>query len=87
MDGVLAYAQRPGKCLKCLASSFADGAQRYNTQLLSIFMDKHQSQSLIDHELLTAPTSDGSLKRVAAFGWYAGGEPSCLIHVCIWAYS
>jgi len=37
-------------------------------------MDKHQSQSLIDHELLTAPTSDGSLKRVAAFGWYAGGE-------------
>lgn len=29
-------------------------------------------QTLIDHELLTAPTEKGELKRVAAFGWYAG---------------
>ena len=36
---------------------------------------------MIDHELLTAP-KDGKLKRVAAFGWYAGavgaGEALCL---------
>ena len=36
-------------------------------------MDKDKSQTLIDHELLTAPTPKGDLKRVAAFGWYAGG--------------
>lgn len=38
--------------------------------------------TLIDHELLTAPTKEGPLKRVAAFGWYAGavgaGEALCL---------
>jgi len=36
---------------------------------------------LIDHELLSAP-HEGRLKRVAAFGWYAGavgaGEALCL---------
>ena len=36
---------------------------------------------MIDHELLSA-THDGRLKRVAAFGWYAGavgaGEALCL---------
>ena len=47
--------------------------QKYNTPLLSEFMDKHASQTLIDYELLTAPTEKGDLKRVAAFGWYAGG--------------
>lgn len=37
-------------------------------------MDRHASQTLIDYELLTAPTGEkGDLKRVAAFGWYAGG--------------
>ena len=37
-------------------------------------MDQHASQTLIDYELLTAPTGEkGDLKRVAAFGWYAGG--------------
>ena len=36
-------------------------------------MDKDKSKTLIDHELLTAPTPKGDLKRVAAFGWYAGG--------------
>lgn len=46
-------------------------------------MDKNAKQTLIDHELLTAPTSGGGgLKRVAAFGWYAGavgaGEALCL---------
>ena len=40
-------------------------------------MDKHRSQTLIDYELLTAPTgTGGDLKRVAAFGWYAGGQYS-----------
>jgi len=37
---------------------------------------------LIDHELLAAPHKGGGLKRVAAFGWYAGavgaGEALCL---------
>ena len=37
---------------------------------------------MIDHELLTAPHKYGGLKRVAAFGWYAGavgaGEALCL---------
>jgi hypothetical protein len=40
-----------------------------------MFMDEHASQTLIDYELLTAPTGEkGELKRVAAFGWYAGGS-------------
>jgi hypothetical protein len=43
--------------------------------LLSAFMEKGKHQDLIDYELLTAPAGDrGELKRVAAFGWYAGGE-------------
>ena len=37
-------------------------------------MDPEHSQTLIDHELLAAPTATGNIKRVAAFGWYAGGE-------------
>jgi len=53
----------------------------YNTPLLSSFLDQARGQTLIDHELLTAP-KDGKLKRVAAFGWYAGavgaGEALCL---------
>ena len=56
--------------------------QPYNTALLSSFVSPTKGQTLIDHELLTAPTKDGSLKRVAAFGWYAGavgaGEALCL---------
>lgn len=54
----------------------------YNTPLLSALMDERASQTLIDHELLTAPGHNGALKRVAAFGWYAGavgaGEALCL---------
>lgn len=54
----------------------------YNTPLLSALVDENASQTLIDHELLTAPDHDGRLKRVAAFGWYAGavgaGEALCL---------
>lgn len=54
----------------------------YNTPLLSALMDETASQTLIDHELLTAPHKDGGLRRVAAFGWYAGavgaGEALCL---------
>lgn len=48
--------------------------QEYNIPLLSTFL--HPTQTLIDHELLTAPVpgKDGEpqLKRVAAFGWFAG---------------
>lgn len=52
-------------------------------------MDKHKSQTLIDHELLTAPTPNGDLKRVAAFGWYAGGQyipsfPIILTYLQLW---
>lgn len=51
--------------------------------MLSAFLDESAAQTLIDHELLTAPTPrDGKLKRVAAFGCYAGavgaGEALCL---------
>jgi alpha-aminoadipic semialdehyde synthase len=50
--------------------------QAYNTALLSAFLDKTKKQDLIDYELLTAPSGDkGELKRVAAFGWFAGGQP------------
>jgi alpha-aminoadipic semialdehyde synthase len=57
--------------------------QVYNTPLLSAFLDQANGQTLIDHELLTAPNKTGTgLKRVAAFGWYAGaagaGEALCL---------
>ncbi|KAL1408626.1 hypothetical protein Q8F55_005439 [Vanrija albida] len=46
--------------------------QPYNTGLLSSFLAPTAGQTLIDHELLTAPTEKGDLQRVAAFGWYAG---------------
>lgn len=52
--------------------------QPHNYNLLSAFLGHNWKSSLIDYELLTAPTLDKnvvtSLKRVAAFGWYAGGE-------------
>jgi alpha-aminoadipic semialdehyde synthase len=42
---------------------------------------------LIDHELLSAPSQGGKLKRVAAFGWYAGavgaGEALCLVGLAL----
>ena len=54
----------------------------YNTPLLSALLDDQGGQTLIDHELLTVPDKNGGLKRVAAFGWYAGavgaGEALCL---------
>jgi alpha-aminoadipic semialdehyde synthase len=57
-------------------------AQPYNTPLLSAFADPHRSQTLIDYELLTAPEgSQGALKRVAAFGWYAGGASTVVRQV------
>jgi alpha-aminoadipic semialdehyde synthase len=38
-------------------------------------MEKSKHQDLIDYELLTAPAGEkGELKRVAAFGWFAGGQ-------------
>jgi hypothetical protein len=38
-------------------------------------MERSKHQDLIDYELLTAPVGGkGELKRVAAFGWFAGGE-------------
>ncbi|GMK58401.1 hypothetical protein CspeluHIS016_0504330 [Cutaneotrichosporon spelunceum] len=46
--------------------------QPYNTQLLSAFLPPSKGQTLIDHELLTSPGKDGKLRRVAAFGWFAG---------------
>lgn len=48
--------------------------QLYNTGLLSAFLPPSKGQTLIDHELLTSPGKDGKLRRVAAFGWFAGGE-------------
>lgn len=48
--------------------------QPYNTNLLSAFLPPSKGQTLIDHELLTSPGKDGKLRRVAAFGWFAGGR-------------
>ncbi|KAL7421814.1 hypothetical protein Q5752_003585 [Cryptotrichosporon argae] len=62
-----------------LLFSHTHKGQEYNTPLLAAFLDN--KQTLVDHELLTAPR-DGVLKRVAAFGWFAGavgaGEALCL---------
>ncbi|WVR06970.1 hypothetical protein IAU60_004007 [Kwoniella sp. DSM 27419] len=61
---------------KWMVFSHTHKGQAYNTPLLQSFMTPATGQSLIDHELLTAPSvgKDGkpSRARVAAFGWYAG---------------
>jgi hypothetical protein len=48
--------------------------QAYNTALLSSFLGQHNTETLVDYELLAESDSSGKTKRVAAFGWYAGGE-------------
>ncbi|WVF71526.1 hypothetical protein IAT40_006334 [Kwoniella sp. CBS 6097] len=61
---------------KWMMFSHTHKGQVYNTPLLASFLSPTRGQTLIDHELLTAPFvgKDGkeSRKRVAAFGWYAG---------------
>nr|XP_018263129.1 alpha-aminoadipic semialdehyde synthase [Kwoniella dejecticola CBS 10117]OBR85287.1 alpha-aminoadipic semialdehyde synthase [Kwoniella dejecticola CBS 10117] len=65
-----------GKERKWMMFSHTHKGQEYNTPLLSAFLPPAKGQTLIDHELLTAPSTgkDGkpSRARVAAFGWYAG---------------
>ncbi|OCF43182.1 alpha-aminoadipic semialdehyde synthase [Kwoniella heveanensis CBS 569] len=65
-----------GKDRKWMMFSHTHKGQAYNTPLLAAFLSPTLGQTLIDHELLTAPSvgKDGkeTRKRVAAFGWYAG---------------
>ncbi|WWC89390.1 uncharacterized protein L201_004313 [Kwoniella dendrophila CBS 6074] len=68
--------EKVGKKRKWMMFSHTHKGQAYNTPLLASFLHPTQGQTLIDHELLTAPSTgkDGkpSRARVAAFGWYAG---------------
>nr|XP_019010907.1 alpha-aminoadipic semialdehyde synthase [Kwoniella pini CBS 10737]OCF49688.1 alpha-aminoadipic semialdehyde synthase [Kwoniella pini CBS 10737] len=65
-----------GKERNWMMFSHTHKGQEYNTPLLASFLPPAEHQTLIDHELLTAPSigKDGkpSRARVAAFGWYAG---------------
>ncbi|KAI9639515.1 Saccharopine dehydrogenase-domain-containing protein [Dioszegia hungarica] len=65
---------RPGKKRTYMIFSHTHKGQPYNVPLLSSFLDPHHSQTLIDYELLTRPKkgNPNELKRVAAFGWFAG---------------
>ncbi|WVQ67733.1 uncharacterized protein L199_005937 [Kwoniella botswanensis] len=67
---------KDGKEMKWMMFSHTHKGQEYNTPLLEAFLSPTKGQTLIDHELLTAPSTgkDGkpSRTRVAAFGWYAG---------------
>ncbi|WVQ72546.1 hypothetical protein IAR50_002103 [Cryptococcus sp. DSM 104548] len=87
VDVILGIKEPPLSSVQSLLDTKAEGKERtwmmfshthkgqeYNVPLLASFL--HPKQSLIDHELLTSaqPGKDGKpqLKRVAAFGWYAG---------------
>ncbi|WRT66305.1 uncharacterized protein IL334_003260 [Kwoniella shivajii] len=67
---------KDGKKRKWMVFSHIHKGQEYNTPLLAAFLPPSQGQTLIDHELLTAPATSKERKvtraRVAAFGWYAG---------------
>nr|XP_019046253.1 alpha-aminoadipic semialdehyde synthase [Kwoniella bestiolae CBS 10118]OCF25183.1 alpha-aminoadipic semialdehyde synthase [Kwoniella bestiolae CBS 10118] len=67
---------KEGKERKWMMFSHTHKGQTYNTPLLAAFLSPSKGQILIDHELLTAPSTgkDGrpTRARVAAFGWYAG---------------
>ena len=67
MDGFLAYTQGTGKLQPLLLGNQLT-RQEYNMALLGALVNG--GHTVIDHELLTH--EDG--KRVAAFGWYAGGQ-------------
>ncbi|WVO16236.1 hypothetical protein L204_103907 [Cryptococcus depauperatus] len=74
VDTLLEASKLEEKKRTWMMFSHTHKGQEYNTPLLSSFL--HPTQTLIDHELLTAPVYDDDgkvqLKRVAAFGWYAG---------------
>ncbi|KIR40645.1 alpha-aminoadipic semialdehyde synthase [Cryptococcus deuterogattii 99/473] len=67
-------SKNEGKKRTWMMFSHTHKGQEYNIPLLSTFL--HPTQTLIDHELLTAPVpgkdDEPQLKRVAAFGWFAG---------------
>ncbi|WVQ82294.1 hypothetical protein IAT38_004422 [Cryptococcus sp. DSM 104549] len=71
---LVAASDAEGKKRTWMMFSHTHKGQEYNTPLLAAFL--RPTQTLIDHELLTGPEDgkDGKrkLKRVAAFGWYAG---------------
>ncbi|ODO08112.1 hypothetical protein I350_03696 [Cryptococcus amylolentus CBS 6273] len=74
VQSLLDASKAEGKERTWMMFSHTHKGQEYNVPLLSAFL--HPTQTLIDHELLTSeqPGKDGKtqLKRVAAFGWYAG---------------
>ncbi|WWD17363.1 hypothetical protein CI109_101804 [Kwoniella shandongensis] len=76
VHALLKAGEAEGKRRTWMMFSHTHKGQEYNTPLLAAFLLPTKGQTLIDHELLTAPKTgkDGKeeLKRVAAFGWYAG---------------
>ncbi|KAK8864339.1 hypothetical protein IAR55_001586 [Kwoniella newhampshirensis] len=76
VHALLKAGEAAGKKRTWMMFSHTHKGQEYNTPLLSSFLLPNEGQTLVDHELLTAPSigKDGKehLKRVAAFGWYAG---------------